>query len=1026
MRIRIVVIALILSSLSSNLLSQLTAIDYFEYADYNEGLELFNKEKYASALTFFETTISQISDEHQEVRVNAEYYRGICALYLRHKDAEFLLERFTVEHPDSPWVQKIFMELGAYNFNRKKFKKSTFWYKKVKEHKLSGEDEIRYKYQRSYSYFHVSNYTQAKPGFFEIKDIESEFKEAATYYYAHIAYEEENYQTALDGFEKLNDNPSFQPIIPYYIAQIYFLQEKYDEVLSYAPPLIEGDEITVERVPEISRIIGESFFIKDDYSSALPFLETYHAGTKKNNKTKAEFYQMGYVYYRTGDFVNALENFSEVTDEDDEMSQLANYHMADCYLKLDQKPYARAAFKQAFEMNHDSEIKEDALFHYAKLAFELSYNPFHEAIVAFEEYIKDYPNSERNEEAHEFLLNVYMKSKNYEAALASLDRIQNKDTRTKEAYQVVCFNRAVELFNQKKYDQSAVFFNKVNTYDVNHELISEAIYWKGELSYKQKDYQRAANQYTEFLLEPGGFNSKYFDDAYYDAGYSYFKLKNYTQALSMFRKFSENYHGDDARKLNDAYLRTADCFYISKKYNQAIDYYNKAISLNKLQTDYAFYQKSLCQGLSGNHQDKIETLNRIINSDVNGKFIKDALFELAETYRITDQDTKSLSTYNEVIEKYPNSQYAKYSLKNIVFLHRRLGNNTKALLAFDQLVQKYPTDKIMKESLDLIKDVYIDERGISAYNDLVNNNSVLDISTSSVDSTAYQLAIDYYFDMNYSRAKSGLQEYVSQFDPGLFSVEAHYYLGEIFFEENNMDNALQNYNYVITQPVSEYSESALKTAATINFNKNNFDSALNNYIELEGVAISKNNLLEAEIGQMRCYYKLGQPDYAMDYANRVLNNSDTPPDIKNQAYMIRGKVRFDNANYDEAYYDFKEVQKIVSLLGAEAKFYMSKIAFEKGAYKNCEKEIFELIEKFSGFSKYKFEGFLLLVEAYVKLEDMFQAKATLNALIENANEDWVVQRARARLNELEAAEAAELEQGEEDDVEIEIFDNNGE
>jgi len=794
-------------------------------------------------------------------------------------------------------------------------------------------------------------------------------------------------------------------------------------VLTYAPPLLEGEQVTVKRVPEISRIIGESYFVKDQFSEALPYLEAYHQGTKKNNKTRADFYQMGYTYYRTGDYTNALENFSEVTDEDDTMSQLANYHMADCYLKVDQKPYARAAFKQAFEMDHDTEIKEDALFHYAKLAFELSYNPFHEAIVAFEGYIKDYPNSDRNEEAHEFLLNVYMKSKNYEAALASLDRIPNKDTRTKEAYQVVCFNRAVELFNRKEYDQSAVFFNKVSTYSVNHELLSEAIYWKAELAYKQKDYQRAANQFTEFLLEPGGFTSKYYDDAYYDAGYSYFKLKNYSQALSMFRKFSENYHGDDSRKLNDAYLRTADCFYISKNYDQAISFYDKAISLNKLQTDYAFYQKALCQGFLGDQQAKIETLNKIINSDVGGKFIKDATFELAETYRITDQDSKALSTYNDVISKYSNSQYAKYSHKNVVFLHRRLGANDQALLAFDQLVQKYPSDKIMKESLDLIKDIYIDQRGIQAYNDLVSNNSVLDISVSSVDSTAYQLAIDYYFDMNYTKAKSSLQEYVSQFDPGLFSVEAHYYLGEIFFEEGDMENALQNYNYVITQPVSEYSETALKTAATINFNKSNYDSALNNYIELESVAISKTNVLEAEIGQMRCYYRLGQLDYAMDYAQRVLDNGDTPPDIKNQAFMIRGKVRFDNLNYDEAYYDFQEVQKIVSLLGAEAKFYMCKIAYEKKAYKNCEKEVFELIEKFSGYNKYKFEGFLLLVEAYVGLDDIFQAKATLNALIENANEDWVVQRSKARLAELEAAEAAELEGEDDEDLEIDLFND---
>ncbi len=1021
MRIGIGVLIVAFSLVFSTSFAQKTAIDYSEYYEYNEGLHFFSKEKFASALQMFERTVLSIEDPYQEVRVNAEYYRGICALYLKHKDAEYLLERFTIEHPDSPWVQKIYMELGDYNFKRKKYKKSTFWYKKVKEHKLKGDAEIEYKYKRSYSYFYVSNYTRAKPGFFEIKDLDTEYKDPATYYYSHIAYEEKNFQTALDGFSLLENNESFKPITPYYIAQIYFLQEKYDLVLEYAPPLIDGEQVSVERVPEIARIVGESYFIKDDYDKALPYLELYHKETHAKYKTRSDYYQLGYVYYRNSEFEKALENFSEVTDENDEMSQLANYHMADCYLKLDQKPYARSAFKQAFEMDFDAEIKEDALFNYAKLAFELSYNPFHEAIVAFEEYIEDYPESERSEEAYEFLLNVYMKSKNYEAALKSLDRISNKDQRTKEAYQVVTFNRAVELFNQKKYDLSAEYFNKVNTYRVNQDLIAEAIYWKAELAYKQGDYQRSASMFTEFLLEPGGFNSDWYDDAYYNAGYSYFKQKKYSQALSMFRKFSDNYKGDDSRKLNDAYLRTGDCFYVDKKYTQAVDFYNRAISLNQVGRDYAMYQKAVCQGLQGDSDAKIATLNSIINSESKGKYVLDSKFEIAETYRITDQDAKALAAYSGIIETNPHSQYAKRSLKNIVFLYRRQGDNTAALATFDQIVEKYPSDKIMSQTLDLVKDVYIEERGLRAYNDLITGNPILDIATSSVDSTAYQVAIDHYFNTDYEKAKKSLNEYVSQFDPGLFSVESHYYLAEIYFEEERMEEALLNYNYVITQPVSEYSEGALKTAATINFNKQDYNSALNNYIELESVAIQKMNVLEAEIGQMRCYYELLQFDYALDYAKRVLDNGDTPVDIKNQAYMIRGKVRYDKGNYDEAYYDFKEVQKIVSLSGAEAKFYMSKIAFEKGAYKNCEKEVFELIEKFSGFSKYKFEGFLLLVEAYVALDDMFQAKATLSALISNANEDWVKDRSRKRLAELEALEAAELEKGEDNDVEIDLF-----
>ena len=43
---------------------------------------------------------------------------------------------------------------------------------------------------------------------------------------------------------------------------------------------------------------------------------------------------------------------------------------------------------------------EDALFSYAKLAFELSYNPLDDAITAFQRYLDKYPNSIRRDEAY--------------------------------------------------------------------------------------------------------------------------------------------------------------------------------------------------------------------------------------------------------------------------------------------------------------------------------------------------------------------------------------------------------------------------------------------------------------------------------------------------------------------------------------------------------------------------------------------------------------------------------------------------
>ena len=79
-------------------------------------------------------------------------------------------------------------------------------------------------------------------------------------------------------------------------------------------------------------------------------------------------------------------------------------------------------FKYAF----DKQIKEDALFNFAKTAYELSYDPYNEAVSAFEEYIDKNPDSERVDEAYEFLLQIYLTTKNYESAINAIDKIKQK------------------------------------------------------------------------------------------------------------------------------------------------------------------------------------------------------------------------------------------------------------------------------------------------------------------------------------------------------------------------------------------------------------------------------------------------------------------------------------------------------------------------------------------------------------------------------------------------------------------------
>lgn len=1000
---------------------------------YKDALGLYDHEKYSAAQSKFNEFIALEKDPQNALRINAEYYSGICALYLLHPDAEYALEKFVREHPDSPWRQHAYFELATFNYKNKSYKKALEWFKEVDVNELTNDQKIAFYYKRGHSYFETDDFANARQDFFEVKGVDSQFKNAAVYYYSHIAYSQNDLQTALDGFKQLEKDPSFSPIVPYYITQIYYKQKNYDALLAYAPAVLDSAKTnTTKRVPEIARLIGDAFYVKEKYADALPYLEQFHEGVQKSEITREDYYQLGYTYYRVGNYDKAIAAYGNCGGENDELYQLATYNLADCYLKQEKKEYARNAFGEAAAMDFNREIQEDALFNYSKLAFELSYNPFHEAITAFEDYLNKYPNSPRRDEAYEFLLNVYMKTRNYEKALASLDKIQNKDSRIKEAYQIVAYNRGVELLQAEDLAKSETFFDKVNVYPVNPLLTSESKFWKAEISYRQKDYNKAITRYNAFLTDQGSINSEYYGLANYGLGYCYFKLANdennietmrglYANANTGFRKYADGAGTKEPRKVNDANLRIGDCFYVNKSFGQAIQYYDKVADNSQGNKDYAMFQKGMCYGFDGQPDKKAWVLKSMLSEIPDSKFKIDAKYELAKTYLLQDRLEEAKNYYNDIISNHATSAYMKKALADMCLVYVKQGNVAKVKQTWNELYTKYPNDPILADVVTTVKSTLIED---PEFQQQIRSLKIININDEDIESDVYAKASDAAYEGDCDKAIEKLSNYLQQFQPAYFGVEANYLLANCYMEKGNEDAALNAYNFVLSKPLSDYTEQSLVVAASINYNRKNYQVAADHYSELENVAVIKLNVLEAQIGLMRCYYFLGEKVSAKSYADKVLSNSSTPDDIRFTAHLWRGRIKMDDGDDAGATADFKEVMKKGGVNAAEAKYHIAFMYYRAGEFKKAETEIFQHIEKYSAFNEWKYKAFLLLSDVYVGMDDLFQAKATLNAILQKVTEQWVIDEANAKLAAIEKLENPTPAPGSGSDLEIDLVPDN--
>lgn len=993
------------------LYAQKTRIYTDKYSVYREALDLYDKEKYSVARQKFDEAIKTLNDPLDEVSINAEYYAALCALKLFHPDAEYLLERFVAAHPESPQVRTVYMHLGRHFFQNKKWKKSIEYFDKVDRFHLTEKETHEYHYKRGYAQFQLKDYKAAAVSFNEIRNKENDYQEPATYYYSHIAYFEGNYQVALEGFEKLKTSENFKAMVPYYIAQIYYLQKRYDDVVAYVPPIL--DTTKGKQKNELSHLVGDSYYKLKKYDIAVPYLEQFIASV---TPTREENYQMGYAYYRSGFYEKAVPFLNKAVNGKDEMAQYANYHLADCYLRLNKKEYARNAYEGAAKLDIDRKVQEDAMFSYAKLAYELSNNPFHEAIEALQSYLKKYPDGPRRDEAYSFLINVYLTTRNYQAALDAIAQIKTKDFRVQTAYQMATFNLGVDLFQKSRYVDAIKAFDNVKVYPLDKRLNAESKYWIAECKYKMKNYDEAIEAYSVFQQEPGAFSSKLYNVANYNVAYAYYDKgmdelerkqnskdnASLTSSLYAFKKFIAEPQEKDKVKLADASLRAGDLHYYRKENENAIEYYNKAYDYNSGSRDYALYQIAHCRHLTRKYDDAVATYNRLIRDYPSSNFVPDATFEIGEVYRENQSYQKSIDTYKQFISSYPSNQKVRKATGYIALQFYQLKNYKESERYYRMLLES-PNQNDIQTALDGLKNVLIALDREAEWVALVKQYDKRGESTKEIETTLWESLDRSYSANDCEKSIEKANGYLQQFPNGAYVMQARFYRAECLHSKGQRELSVSDYEYVFGIAGNPFMEITSLRLGNFYFQAKNYEKSTIYYTQLEKVASGATNRLNAQIGLMRGNFLVKQFGQSQDYAARVLKDATVTGDLKSEAHFIQGLSYLELNDLSSAK---TELQKSIDITKtgwrwAEARFNLCLITYKQGDYKKCETEIMNFVKVKPNFDYWLGRSYILLADVYLGLNDPFQAKSTLRSVIDHyKGDDEIVPTAQKKYDEI--------------------------
>ncbi len=958
--------------------------------EFDAAYELFQKKKYGAARIKFSDYLKNKEDKTLSYLTEAAFYEALCATKLDNEDMLFKWESFLNDYPESNRHPYAYFYLGDYYSDNGKFKRAVRWFDKVKPSGLDKTTKDEYFFKAGYAAFMTKDYDKAVSNFNRVSVGNSKYDNPILYYKSHIYYEDGKYDKALDGFMELEKDDAFKKVVPFYIAQIYYLKKDYAKAIEYALPLTgEGSD---RRQADMARIVADSYFAQKRYKDAIPFYEKTIQLSKEPRRE--DYYHLGFASYFLKDYEKAAENLSKVTSKNDLMSQNAYYHLGYCYIKLGDKKRARVAFDAASKYDFDKEIQEDALLNTIKLNYELSYSPFNEIINSFLKYIKLFPNSPKIDQAYDYLGRAFLTTRNYKEALGAMEKIKHKTPTVYKAMQRVAVFRGLELFTDIDYYGAIEFFTYSLKYaEYDKDLKLKALYWRGEAYYRTGDYSKALTDYMAFIHTPGSYSMDEFSTAHYNIAYVYFKQKNYQAAKEWFRKFIKLSNDIDRVMKGDAYNRLGDCYYIERDFSTAISYYNKALNYSEGAADYALFQKAFCLGLQKKYNQKISVLNELVSRYPNSSYLDDAYYEIARSYVALKDLPNAIRNYKIVKERFPRSSYAPKAMLQLGLVYYNNGDYGNSKAFYKRVVAEFPGTQEAMDALLGLRNVYMEENDLDGYLKYTNTlGSFARVDEREKDSLMFVSAEKVYMKGDCSVAVPKLERYVEQFPQGMFSLNAHFYMADCLYRSGDTDKALENYEYVTNREQSLFTEESLLRVGEIYYQKGEYERALESFKRLVQEGEREENRMEARIGEMRCLVKLGKYSESITAAEKVLLSNKLSDEIKREALYTKGIAYYEMKDFDSALGALKQVAvNTKSEEGARSKYLIAEIYYKRSQPKKAEDVIFDFIDKGTPHQYWLARAFVLLADIYHDRGENFQAVQYLESLRENYKGDDDIQ-----------------------------------
>ena len=963
---------------------------------YQTGVALMAQRQYAAARENFNeylATAPAPGSEQQE----AIYYRGICALYLYHADAEKQLQDFIEQYPSSPKASIANAELAGFFYTEKNYKKASNYYGKADFQALTDAQQREARFRWGYSLFSQKMLKDALDQFNFVKAQGGSYGPAASYYAGFAEYNQGDYANALTDLKRAEAAPSYAPIVPYLIANTYYKQQDYSSLLTYVNAVSTRPDLA--NAADIALLAAEANYKRADYKNALAGYNTYLKG-KEETAEKGILLRAGYAAFLLGRDDEAFTYLKNSFVDTDSIGFYSSYYLGQLYLKNNQKPMALTAFDIARKFKGDPVLVEEASFQFAKLSYETGKPD--QAIAEFEKILKRFPNSLHTNEIKELLSQAYVNANNYNKAIDYIESLPSRSPAVDRAYQKATLLKGTAYFNEENYAGAVTFFEKSLQHPADKDLVAEASFWNGEAYSIGKKYEQAAVQYLRTIDESDDLGLKM--KARYGLGYAYFNQQQYDRALFSFKEMATKSAANQPN-LADGMLRLADCYYVQKSYTDALAFYRKAMTIKTVDPDYAHFQSGIILGILQRYDEAKTELARVVRDFSASTYADEARFQLGQQEFEQGHYEEAVKNYTGLIEGAPTSRFVPYALVRRAAANYNLKAYDATARDYITVIEKYGNHPAAKDVLLPLQEALNLAGRSGDFNQYLTAYKSSNPDAKGVEAVEFEAAKNLFFNQDYPNTIKNLTSYVASYPQSPRLSEAKYYEAESYYRLKDTDKALPLYYEVSQDATFPMAGKVTGRIAELEFKLNHYEKSIPYHMALARLATNKREQYNAWNGLMESYYYLAQYDSVEKYARLIVDNGSILAGAQNKASLFLGKAAMAKGDFETAKDEFiSTVNAAQDEYGAEAKYRLAEIFYNTKDYKQCYSTLVGLNADFSSYTSWVGKSFLLMSDYFLATGDTYQTKATLQSLIDNFPLEDIKKQATEKLKNIIANE----------------------